>query len=159
MSKPLKNPRHELLAWNLSEGMTQAEAYKLAGFKNKIAWKGASEVLRRNKNIQRRITQLLEEREGKRINEADAAAKARNITTQTLIDRIQEIAEKATAEKNYAAALMAYKELGVLSGKRIERRAAGAPGEFAEIESLSSEELEKRIKAEIEAGKVAKLGG
>ena len=54
---------------------------------------------------------------------------------------------------------MAYRELGVLSGKRIDRRETGAPGEFAEIESLSSEELEKRIKAEIEAGKVTKLGG
>ena len=73
---------------------------------------------------------------------------------QALIDRVQEIAEKATAEKNYTAALLAYKELGILSGKRIERREAGAPGEFAEIEALSSEELEKRIRAEIDAGKV-----
>ena len=41
----------------------------------------------------------------------------------------------------YAAAVAAVKEKGVLSGKRVERRESGSPGEFAELENMTADEL------------------
>ena len=48
----------------------------------------------------------------------------------------------------YSAAVAAIKEKGVLSGKRVERRESGAPGDFEWIENTSAEELERFIEGE-----------
>jgi hypothetical protein len=40
-----------------------------------------------------------------------------------------------------AAAVAALKEIGVLTGIRIERRESGQPGEFADIDNMTAEEL------------------
>jgi hypothetical protein len=50
----------------------------------------------------------------------------------------------------YAAAVAAVKEKGVLSGKRVERRESGAPGEFAEIENMTAEQLADFIRKQAE---------
>ena len=50
----------------------------------------------------------------------------------------------------YAAAVAAVKEKGVLSGKRVERRESGAPGEFAEIENMTAEQLADFIRTQAE---------
>jgi hypothetical protein len=41
----------------------------------------------------------------------------------------------------YAAAVAAVKEKGVLSGKRVERRESGSPGEFADLENMTAAQL------------------
>jgi hypothetical protein len=46
--------------------------------------------------------------------------------------------------------LAAVKEKGVLSGKRVERRESGAPGEFAEIENMTAEQLADFIRKQAE---------
>jgi hypothetical protein len=38
----------------------------------------------------------------------------------------------------------------VLSGKRVERRESGAPGEFAEIENMTAEQLADFIRKQAE---------
>jgi hypothetical protein len=48
---------------------------------------------------------------------------------------------QARKDGQNAAAVAALKELGVLSGIRIERSERGAPGEFDWVERLSVEEL------------------
>ena len=50
----------------------------------------------------------------------------------------------------YAAAVAAVKEKGVLSGTRVERRESGAPGEFAEIENMTAEQLADFIRKQAE---------
>lgn len=47
----------------------------------------------------------------------------------------------AEDDKQYSVALAAVKEIGILTGRRIERREAGGPGEFAEIENMTAAEL------------------
>jgi hypothetical protein len=44
----------------------------------------------------------------------------------------------------------AVKEKGVLSGKRVERRESGSPGEFVEIENMSAGELAEFIRKQAE---------
>jgi hypothetical protein len=60
-------------------------------------------------------------------------------------------ASRLTAEAGqYAAAVAAVKEKGVLSGKRVERRESGAPGEFADLENMSAGELAEFIRKQAE---------
>ena len=47
----------------------------------------------------------------------------------------------ATEAKQHSAAIAAIKEIGVLSGIRIERSERGMPGEFDWLEKLSVDEL------------------
>jgi len=42
------------------------------------------------------------------------------------------------------------KEKGVLSGKRVERRESGAPGEFADLENMTAEQLAEFIRKQAE---------
>ena len=48
-----------------------------------------------------------------------------------------------------AAAIAALKEIGVLSGIRIERRESGAPGEFEAIENMTAAGLRAFLAAEV----------
>jgi hypothetical protein len=57
---------------------------------------------------------------------------------------------RATASGQIGAAVTAIKEKGILSGKRIERREIGAPGEF---ETMTDEELERALME-----RIARLG-
>jgi hypothetical protein len=62
-----------------------------------------------------------------------------------------DIYKQAKRDGQNAAAMTAVKEIGILTGIRIERRESGAPGEFAEIEKMTAEELEAFIAGELEA--------
>jgi hypothetical protein len=42
------------------------------------------------------------------------------------------------------------KEKGVLSGKRVERRESGSPGEFADLENMTAEQLTDFIRKQAE---------
>jgi hypothetical protein len=43
-----------------------------------------------------------------------------------------------------------FKEKGVLSGKRVERRESGAPGEFADLENMTAKQLAEFIRKQAE---------
>ena len=58
--------------------------------------------------------------------------------------------EKAVEAKQLSAATAALKEIGVLTGIRIERRESGSPGEFAEIENMTADELRAFIAGELD---------
>jgi hypothetical protein len=59
-----------------------------------------------------------------------------------LIQRADEIYKQAMLVGQFAAAGNALKELGVLSGKRVERSEHGEPGDF---ERMSDEELRENL--------------
>ena len=70
------------------------------------------------------------------------AADRLEITQDELIKRADEIFKLAMASGQLGAAVNALKELGILSGKRIERAERGQPGEF---DHMSDEELHKAV--------------
>jgi hypothetical protein len=70
------------------------------------------------------------------------AADRLEITQDELIKRADEIFKLAMAAGQLGAALNALKELGILSGKRIERAERGEPGEF---DHMSNEELHRAV--------------
>jgi hypothetical protein len=55
---------------------------------------------------------------------------------------------RAMESGQFSAAVTAIKEKGVLSGKRVECREVGAPGEF---EALSDDELERALREQLAA--------
>ena len=63
------------------------------------------------------------------------------ITRQRLIEMALEARKGALKAKQYSAAVAATKEIGILSGIRIERSERGLPGEFDELERMSAGEL------------------
>jgi hypothetical protein len=64
------------------------------------------------------------------------------ITLAVLIERADQIYRQAMLAGQFNAAISALKELGVLSGKRIERAERGQLGEF---DRMSDEELHKAV--------------
>jgi hypothetical protein len=64
------------------------------------------------------------------------------ITLSLLIKRADQIFKQAMAAGQFNAAIAALKELGVLSGKRVERSERGEPGEF---DRMSDEELREAV--------------
>ena len=64
------------------------------------------------------------------------------ITLSLLIERADTIYKRAMAAGQFNAANGALKELGVLSGKRVERSERGEPGEF---DRMSDEELRAAV--------------
>jgi hypothetical protein len=59
-----------------------------------------------------------------------------------LIERADQIYRQAMLARQFNAAISALKELGVLSGKRVERSERREPGEF---DRMSDEELHKAV--------------
>jgi hypothetical protein len=70
------------------------------------------------------------------------------ITLSLLIERADQIYRQAMLAGQFNAAISALKELGVLSGKRVDRSERGEPGEF---DRMSDEELRKAVDEEARA--------
>ena len=64
------------------------------------------------------------------------------ITLAVLVERADLIYRQAMLAGEFNAAISALKELGVLSGKRVERSERGEPGEF---DRMSDEELREAV--------------
>jgi hypothetical protein len=76
------------------------------------------------------------------------AAAIVEVTLQGLIQHAEQVRAAAFAAKQFPAAIAAIKELGVLTGLRVERKEKGLPGEFADLENMTSDELRKFIVSE-----------
>lgn len=112
----LTNPRHERFAQELAKGKTADEAYVLAGNKQN---RGNAARLKANENILKRVEEL-----------QSRASDGLVITLQWLQEKAEEARALAMANGQASAAVAAIKELGVLSGKRVERSEHGQPGDF-----------------------------
>jgi phage terminase small subunit len=94
-------------------GMNQTDAYKAAGYKAKsdsVAAANASRLIG-NAKIQERLSQIRK----------PVSARAQ-VTLDWLIEQAQDILRAAMADSSHAASIAAVKELGILSGARIETR-------------------------------------
>lgn len=140
----LKNSRHELFAKGLFGGMSAIEAYENAGYKPDT---GAASRLSAKVSVRERVAELQAKVTAKAI---DVAA----IDKAYLMRRLVEIGDAAVSAGQNSAAVAAIRELGVLTGDRIERAEQGQPGTF---DSLTEDEIARR-EAENER-KIAALDG
>jgi hypothetical protein len=134
----LKNQRHELFAQALASGKNATDAYELAGYKRSHS---NGPALARTEEISARVAQINAEAfEQQRVTTA-AAAERSVVTRQSLIEMAKEVYLQARESGQTAAAVAALKEIGVLSGIRIERSERGSPGDFDFLDKLSVEDL------------------
>jgi predicted transcriptional regulator len=103
----LANPKHERFAQELSKGRTGDEAYVLAGYKRN---KDNASRLKAHESISARVAEII-----------DRGAIRAEVTLQSLIDEAVKIGNAAFAAGQFAPAISALKEKGVLTGLRIER--------------------------------------
>lgn len=128
---PLSNPRQETFAQIAAAGASLIEAYEKAGYEPNY---GNASSLKANQKVNSRITELQQ-------GGVDLA----QITVASLVARADELRELAIEHKQISAGVAAVKEIGILTGLRIDRREVGAPGEF---ERLSDDELRHYIASE-----------
>lgn len=95
------------------EGRNQRDAYRLAGYKTTTdeTTDAAASRLLSNVKVASRIATL-------RARSAERA----EVTLEWLIDQARDVLEAAKTDAAHAASISAIKELGVLSGKRVERQ-------------------------------------
>jgi hypothetical protein len=123
----LKNPRHERFAQLLAGGKSATDAYEEVGFKR--SRHNASHLAARPEI-------------GDRIQQITTVAGERSVVTiASLINEAEQARIAAMKAGQYSAAVAAIKEKGILSGKRVERRESGSPGEFDWIERASDQQL------------------
>jgi len=124
----LSNPRHERFAQLLAQGKSAVGAYEQAGYRRDD---GNAVRLTKKTAIAGRVQELTRK----------AAEKAK-ITVETLLRELDDIRQRAMASGQLSAGVAAIKEMGVLSGVRVERKEVGAAGEF---DHLSDDELERLL--------------
>jgi len=130
MGKPYWNDRREKFAQALASGLPSEEAGALVGYSAANSRRNA-----RRRDVVARVGEL----------KAPAMAKIAErlvVTLESLLEEAEEVRRLAVSDSQYAAAIAAIKEKGVLSGKRIERSEHGEPGEF---ERMSDDELKAAI--------------
>jgi hypothetical protein len=115
----LKNARREKFARLLASGKTATDAYEQAGYKRSDS---NGPALARTPEISGRVAEI-----------NGLAAHRTGITKEKLIAWADEIRREASAHGQYSAAIAALKEIGILTGLRIERSERGQPGEFSEM--------------------------
>jgi hypothetical protein len=87
-----------------------------------------------------------------RVRELQERGAARaEVTVESLIREAEEVRKEALAARQFSAAIAAVREKGVLSGKRVERSERGVPGEYADLENMSADELRAVLERELEA--------
>ena len=116
----LSNPKHERFCQYLAQGKTATEAYKLAGYKPS---RFNASHLADNPKVIERLQQIT-------TKHGVAAA----VTAESLIAEAQDVLKNAKDSKQYSAAIGAIREMGVLSGVRVEKSEVGSPGEFEAME-------------------------
>ena len=118
----LTNPRHEKFAQLLAQGRTEYEAYELCHYK---PHRGNPCKLARK--VADRVEEITRE-----------AARRTVINKEYLIEKSEELRAWGMEIDQLAAAGTAIRELGVLTGHRVERAEIGGPGEF---DHLTDDEL------------------
>ena len=104
----LKNPKWERFAQGLASGKTADEAYVFAGYEEN---RGNAIRLKANERISARLKELQER----------AAIRA-EVTSASLIEMADEIRRAAFNAGQFAPAVSAVKEMGILAGVRVEKR-------------------------------------
>jgi phage terminase small subunit len=143
---PLENPRRECFAQELAKGQSQTGAYLAAGYKGAKSPTTAASRLLTNVKVVARVKELQQR-----------GAERAEVTVASLCADLDE--DRALARKlgQSSAAVAATMAKAKLLGLVIDRKEVGAPGEFADLEDMTSDELREHFAAlvrslEAEAG-------
>ena len=129
----LSNPRHEIFAQELAAGKTADEAYIAAGYKPN---RGNATTLKANQSVLERVAEF----------QARSAARL-TVTLEWLLEKAEEARQQAMQLGQTSAAVGAIKELGVLSGHRVEK----SERRNVNIHDMSDDELIAVVRGEAEA--------
>jgi hypothetical protein len=138
---PLANHPRELFSQLLFQGFAAVDAYEKAGYKRHD---GNASVLARHPEVQARLEEMRGGVEKIRGEQTDlpvgtrAIAARAKVTAESLVEMARRTYNHAMESKQFGAANGSIREMGVLSGVRIERAEIGTPGEF---DHLSDDEL------------------
>lgn len=129
----LKNPRHERFAQGLHKLGNARQAYREAGYHAK---QGATP--RQSAPLDRCATRLSKHVQVKqRLSELTAmATKRHEITVDSLLEDLEADRSLAHAEGQSGAAVGATMAKARLLGLIVDRKESGAPGEFANLQSV-----------------------
>lgn len=137
----LANPRHERFAIELAKGNSASEAYVLAGYQES---RSAACRLSTNVNVLSRVAEL-----------QDRGAKRAEVTLESLLSEAEEARTGAMEAGQFAAAVSAIKEKGVLAGIRVEKSERKS---ITNARTLSDAELDVAIAAAAARGEAAPEG-
>jgi hypothetical protein len=135
----LKNARRELFAQALAEGKEVGEAYVAAGFK---ANSGNASTLKDNKDVQRRVSELLNKRANKVLAKT---AREAEVTRDSLLMKLEKAFTVAEKAKNGSAMTMSVIGMARICGLIIDRREIGEVRAFSGYtdEQLMQEAMER----------------
>ena len=125
----LKNPRHELFAQALAQGMTQDKAYVAAGYKPS---RFHASGLATKRHLKERVAEL----QTRNVTKRDEMAA---ITAESLLREAEEARQKAMELGQTSAAIQAIVAKGKLGGVWVER--SERTNIKGDLESLSDAEL------------------
>ena len=130
--------QQEKFCRNIVEGMSQAEAYRQAGYSDNgnNAYACSSRLLK-NAKIADRIREL-----------RGIATERAEMTLERLMEMAEDVFIMATAEKAFGPAVSAVKELGVLTGLRVEKQDR-TNRNLTDVEDLSEERLAELLAREL----------
>jgi hypothetical protein len=136
----LHNIKHEKFCKSIVvDGLSAPNAYEAAGFIR--SRQNAHKLLQRH-DVKLRIDELRTEQEEVHAEGRRAAVEKAAITLEALIEQAQEIQRLAIQDKVYGAGVSALREVGVLTGYRVERQLSKAQvQQVGSIEELSDEDL------------------
>lgn len=103
----LENPKHERFAQDIAKGMSQAEAYRNAGYRPNDP---AASRLARNVKVQARVTEIV-----------DRSAIRTEITLQSLMEEAAAIQKAALEAGQHSAAVAALTAKAKLAGLWIDK--------------------------------------
>lgn len=104
---PLRNGRWERFALEVVKGSSAKAAMEAAGYKDR---RNCTRLLK-TPSIAKRISEL-----------RDTAAERTTVTLELLLEKVEEARQLAMASGQPGAAVAAIREIGVLSGLRVEKR-------------------------------------
>jgi hypothetical protein len=152
----LKNQRRERFSQLLASGQNATDAYELAGYRRSDS-NGPN--LARTDEISGRVAEINGETLERERKTAAVAAERCVVTRQSLIEKAEAIYVQAREAGQTSAAIAALKEIGVLTGIRVERRESGDAGEFAKLEAMSADELRSFLNSALEGDEVIEADG
>jgi phage terminase small subunit len=130
----LANPRREKFAQEVASGKSMTEAYEAAGYKPN---RKNAQRLRNQSDVSSRIEEL-----------QSRGAERAEVTLESLLSEAEEARVAAMGAGQFAAAVSAIREKGILSGKRVEKSEVN---QKRKLDELSYDEL-VRIAAQGSSG-------
>jgi hypothetical protein len=138
---PLTNPKWEQFCQGVASGLSAAKSYEQAGFKPS---RQNAHALLQKQDISLRISQISVEKQHIHSTAVAQAVERTAVTVESLIGHADEIRQLAIKDGQYGPAVTALKEVGILSGKRVERRDL-AVQQVDDLSNLSDQQLKDRI--------------